>query len=42
MMIQAKDVNVELTSNDSNVKIIFAGELKGLLNRIAKNMIGMK
>jgi len=38
----AKDVNIELTKNDSDVRIIFAGELKGLLNRIAKNMIGMK
>jgi len=36
-----KDVNIELTENDSNVKIIFAGELKVLLNRIAKKLIGM-
>lgn len=38
----SKDVNIELTNNVSDVKIIFAGELKELLNRIAKNMIGMK
>lgn len=38
----SKDVNIELTNNDSDVKIIFAGELKGLLNRMAKNIIGMK
>jgi hypothetical protein len=37
----SKDVNVELRDNDSDVKIIFAGELKGLLNRIAKKMIEM-
>lgn len=38
----AKDVNMRLIENNSNVKIIFAGELKELLNRIAKNMIGVK
>ena len=38
----SKDVNIELTEEDSNVKIIFAGELKELLSRIAKNIIGMK
>lgn len=38
----SKDVNVKLSDYDSNVKIIFAGELKELLNKIAKNLIGMK
>jgi len=37
-----KDVNKKLTSNDSNVKIIFADELKELLNKIAKSLIEMK
>lgn len=37
-----KDMNIDLLENDSNVKIIFAAELKQLLNRIAKNIIGMK
>lgn len=38
----SKDVNNNLANNNSNVKIIFAEELKGLLSRIAKNMIEMK
>lgn len=38
----SKDVNTELLNNNSNVKIIFADELKDLFNRIAKNIIGMK
>ncbi len=38
----SKDVNVKLSDYSSNVKIIFAGELKELLNRIARNLIGMK
>lgn len=38
----SKYVNFDLSTNDSNVKIIFAGELKELLNKIAKSLIGMK
>lgn len=34
----SKDVNVELSDHDSNVKMIFAGQLKELLNRIAKKL----
>ena len=34
--------NLELAKNDSNVKVIFAGELKELLNRIGRRMIDMK
>lgn len=38
----SKDVNIELVNNDSSIKIIFAGELKEILNKIAKSMIDMK
>ncbi|MBU4444970.1 hypothetical protein KJ656_07800 [bacterium] len=35
----SKNVNMVLASNDSNVKIVFAGELKELLSKIAKSLI---
>ncbi len=38
----SKDVNIELTESETDVKIIFAGELKEVLNRIGKTMVGMK
>ena len=38
----AKDINTGILNNKSNVKIIFANELKELLNNIAKKMVCMK
>lgn len=38
----SKEVNIGLTENETNVEIIFANELKGVLNRIGKSMVGMK
>lgn len=37
-----KDNNLKLTSKDSSVNFIFAEELKELLNKIAKNQIGIR
>jgi hypothetical protein len=37
-----KETNIDLSNNDSDVRIIFAGELKELLNRIGKKIVGMK
>lgn len=37
-----KDDNEKLFNNESNVKFIFAGELKTLLHKIAKKYIGIK
>jgi hypothetical protein len=37
-----KEQNVQLVENDSNIKFIFANELKQLLSEIGKNFIGMK
>lgn len=38
----SKDVNIELSNNESDVRVIFAGELKELLNRIGKKIVGMR
>ena len=38
----SKDINVDLLKNKSNVKVLFASELKELLNRIGKKIVGMK
>ncbi len=37
-----KNENEKLSNNDSNVRIIFANDLKELLNQIAQNYIGLK
>ena len=38
----SKEVNIELTENETGVNIIFAAELKDVLNRIGKTIVGMK
>jgi hypothetical protein len=37
-----KEQNLQLVENDSNVKFIFASELKQILSEIGKNFLGMK